>query len=66
VIGYDNLNFWDGLHFRVSDPYSLAATLRRAASDPALWQTLQTTLRPPSSLAKCVAQHVERYQALLA
>lgn len=55
----------DGLHFRAGDPYSLAATLRRAASDSALWQTLHATLRPPIPFAECVARHVERYQALL-
>ncbi|HPF58899.1 MAG TPA: glycosyltransferase family 4 protein [Candidatus Competibacteraceae bacterium] len=55
----------DGLHFRAGDSYSLATTLRRASKDPDLWQTLQTTLRPPVPMTECVARHVEQYQSLL-
>jgi glycosyltransferase involved in cell wall biosynthesis len=55
----------DGLHFRVGDPCCLAETLTRAATDPDLWQTLQSTLRQPISLAECVAHHATLYQSLL-
>src|SRR6185436_12596375 len=30
----------NGLHFRRGDPASLAATIRRAATSPGLWETL--------------------------
>jgi glycosyltransferase involved in cell wall biosynthesis len=39
----------DGLLFERADPRSLAATLRRAASTPALWKTLHTGIRAPIS-----------------
>ncbi|MBK8538380.1 MAG: glycosyltransferase family 4 protein [Candidatus Competibacteraceae bacterium] len=55
----------DGLHFRAGDPYRLAETLTRAATEPDLWQALQSTLRQPTSLAECVAHHAALYQSLL-
>jgi len=36
----------DGLHFRANDPTSLAATMRRAASEPGLWDRLRGGIRP--------------------
>jgi len=36
----------DGLHFRANDPTSLAATMRRAATEPGLWDRLRGGIRP--------------------
>ena len=50
----------DGLHFEMGDPVSLAATIRRAATEDGLWERLsQATPEPPSREAM-----VEGYLAL--
>ena len=36
----------NGLHFRAGDPTSLAATMRRAATEPDLWERLRGGIRP--------------------
>ncbi len=55
----------DGLHFRVGHSHSLASAMKRAATDHDLWQTLQTTLRPPIPLADSVAEHLALYRSML-
>jgi glycosyltransferase involved in cell wall biosynthesis len=56
----------DGLHFRVSDPHSLADTIVRAVGSPALWDELRAGIEPPHAMT----DHVERisgiYRSLLA
>lgn len=54
----------DGLHFRAGDPYRLAETLTRAATDRDLWQRLQTALRPPIPMTECIAQHAMLYRLM--
>jgi len=49
---HDGVN---GLHFRVRDPFSLAATIRRAVDSPELWDQLRSQARDPRSMA----QHLE-------
>lgn len=39
----------DGLHFDVASPRSLAAVIRRAATEPGLWDRLHSGLPPPPS-----------------
>ncbi|HAS51227.1 MAG TPA: glycosyl transferase [Gammaproteobacteria bacterium] len=55
----------DGLHFRAGDAFQLAQTMTRAATDSGLWERLQATLRPPMTLAECVARHTALYQTVL-
>jgi glycosyltransferase involved in cell wall biosynthesis len=43
----DGLN---GLHFRVGDPQALAATIRRAAESPVLWEQLREGIPPVYSM----------------
>jgi glycosyltransferase involved in cell wall biosynthesis len=52
----------DGLLFRFADARSLAETLRRAASEPGLWERLAAGIAAPVSRAAMV----ERYCALYA
>jgi glycosyltransferase involved in cell wall biosynthesis len=40
----------DGLHFRVADALSLADTIERAATTPALWDNLASNIRGPYSM----------------
>jgi glycosyltransferase involved in cell wall biosynthesis len=50
----------DGLHFRANDPASLAATLRRAASEAGLWERLHSKIRPVYRMD----EHAQRLSAL--
>jgi glycosyltransferase involved in cell wall biosynthesis len=55
----------DGLHAPVGDPAGLAAVLRRAAGDPALWHRLASGIRPPDTIAQVAERHFSLYQELL-
>ena len=56
----------NGLHFRVGDPTSLAATLGEAAAGPALWDRLRAGIRPMYSMETHVAVLSGLYAELLA
>ena len=52
----------DGLHFQVGNPFDLAQTLLRAASDLATYDRLQSTMRKPLSIADWKDKHLDLYQ----
>jgi glycosyltransferase involved in cell wall biosynthesis len=56
----------DGLHFHVSNPESLAATMTDAIRDPGLWDRLHRGIRPPTSAALAAAQHADLFARLIA
>jgi glycosyltransferase involved in cell wall biosynthesis len=49
----------DGLHFRVGDAESLAATMARAMTEEGLWDRLQANVKPPPTAAFVARQHIE-------
>jgi glycosyltransferase involved in cell wall biosynthesis len=55
----------NGLHFRVGDAESLAATIRRAVGTPALWDRLREGIPPVHSMAEHAAVLTAAYEALL-
>ena len=52
----------DGLHFEVADPRSLAVVMRRAATEPGLWQKLSAAAPEPPSRAVVVAGYRALYE----
>jgi glycosyltransferase involved in cell wall biosynthesis len=52
----------DGLHFQVSDPRSLAAAMRRACTEPGLWQRLSAAAPEPPSRAVVVKGYRNLYE----
>lgn len=52
----------DGLHAPVNDPAGLAATMRRAAEEPGLWDRLVANIRPPPDHAAAARQHLALYR----
>lgn len=50
-----------GLHFRARDPLDLAQTVRRAATEPGLWERLVSGLPQPPGSAAVVAVHLGWY-----
>ena len=56
----------DGLHAPVGDPASLAATMRRAAEEPGLWDRLVANIRPPPDHDDAARQHLALYQEVCA
>ncbi|MGG5809976.1 glycosyltransferase family 4 protein [Falsiroseomonas sp. CW058] len=56
----------DGLHFPIGDGAALAATMRRAATEPGLWEALVANIRPPRFLDDAAAEHLAIYRDLLA
>lgn len=56
----------NGLHFRVGDPESLAATIRRAVGTPGLWERLREGIPPVHSIAEHADVLTEAYEALIA
>jgi GT2 family glycosyltransferase/glycosyltransferase involved in cell wall biosynthesis len=56
----------DGLHFRVGDARSLAATMQRAAATPGLWDKLAAGIAKPHSRDQHVRILTELYVRLLA
>ncbi|MEL5875850.1 glycosyltransferase family 4 protein [Cereibacter sphaeroides] len=55
----------DGLHFRVSNPESLAETMMRALRDPALWDRLRAGIEPPTDAASAAREHARLFERLL-
>ncbi len=55
----------DGLHFRVSNPESLAETMTRAIREPALWEHLRAGIRPPTTSEDAARSHVHLFERLL-
>jgi glycosyltransferase involved in cell wall biosynthesis len=56
----------NGLHFRVADPQSLAATITRAASSPDLWRKLRDEVPDIYDVRDHVAALTSMYEELLA
>jgi glycosyltransferase involved in cell wall biosynthesis len=54
----------NGLHFRVGDPESLAATIRRAVTTPGLWDHLREGIPPPHPMATHAAVLTAAYESL--
>ncbi|MBL8836159.1 MAG: glycosyltransferase family 4 protein [Alphaproteobacteria bacterium] len=52
----------DGLHFRVADPASLAATMRRAADDPREWERLVAGMAPARTIEESADDHLALYR----
>jgi glycosyltransferase involved in cell wall biosynthesis len=50
----------DGLHFRANDPTSLAATIRRAAETPGLWERLRSNIKPVYGMT----EHADRLHSI--
>jgi glycosyltransferase involved in cell wall biosynthesis len=55
----------NGLHFRVGDPESLAATIRRATTTPGLWDHLREGIPPAHPMAAHAAVLTSTYESLL-
>lgn len=55
----------DGLHAPVGDPAGLAAVMRRAAADPALWHRLASGIQGPDTIAQVADRHLSLYQELM-
>jgi len=53
----------DGLHFEMSDPVSLAATIRRACTEDGLWERLHAAVPQPPSRAAMADGFLELYEA---
>lgn len=56
---------FDGLHFRVADPGSLAGVMRRAADEPKLWERLVAGMAGPRGLEDCASEHLALYRDVL-
>jgi glycosyltransferase involved in cell wall biosynthesis len=56
----------NGLHFRVGDPESLAAAIRRAVTTPGLWERLREGIPPVHSMAEHAGVVTGAYEALIA
>lgn len=54
----------DGLHFRASNPESLAAAMTRAM-DPMMWSRLRGGIRPPTTATEAARCHVELFEKIL-
>jgi glycosyltransferase involved in cell wall biosynthesis len=54
----------NGLHFRVGDPESLAATIRRAVTTPGLWERLREGIPPVHSMPDHAAVLTSAYESL--
>ncbi len=55
----------DGLHFAHGDPHSLAQTVRRAVSEPELWDQLQAGIEPPRGMSQHLSALTEIYDHLV-
>jgi glycosyltransferase involved in cell wall biosynthesis len=52
----------DGLHFQLGDPSALATALRRAATEPGLWDRLRANLPEPPARAEMAAGFLALYR----
>ena len=52
----------DGLHFRVADPASLAATMRRATDDPREWERLVAGMASARTIDESADDHLALYR----
>jgi glycosyltransferase involved in cell wall biosynthesis len=55
----------DGLHAPVGDAEGWAEVMRRAATEPGLWERLAADIRPPPGLDAMAAAHLDLYRGLL-
>lgn len=51
----------DGLHFKASDPSSLARVIRRASTEPGLWERLRSGIRPILPMADHITNLTSLY-----
>jgi glycosyltransferase involved in cell wall biosynthesis len=56
----------DGLHFRVSNPESLAEALTRAIREPGLWDRLRAGIEAPCTEVEAAHRHAALFERLLA
>jgi glycosyltransferase involved in cell wall biosynthesis len=56
----------NGVHFRVGDPVSLAAAIRRAVESPAIWDQMRRGIPPIYRLDDQVSELCDLYRQLLA
>ena len=54
-----------GLHFQAGNPHALARVMRRALSEPGLWERLVAALPTPPTIADAAARHLALYAGLL-
>jgi glycosyltransferase involved in cell wall biosynthesis len=54
----------NGLHVRTDDPTALAATIRKAANTPGLWETLVSGIDTPPHIGEVADRHIGLYHAL--
>jgi glycosyltransferase involved in cell wall biosynthesis len=52
----------DGFHFPVGDPIALAGLIVRLVADEGIWDSLQATMRAPTTVAQAVSQLLPLYQ----
>ncbi len=52
----------NGLHFPIGDAEGLAGAMRRAATEPRLWQRLVAGIRPPADLDAAARAHLALYR----
>jgi glycosyltransferase involved in cell wall biosynthesis len=52
----------NGLLFPIGDAEGLAAAMRRAATEPRLWQRLVAGIRPPADLDNAARAHLALYR----
>jgi glycosyltransferase involved in cell wall biosynthesis len=55
----------DGLHFRVSNPESLAEAMTRAMREPGLWERLRGGIAPPCTAEQAARQHADLFERLI-
>ena len=55
----------DGMHFRVSNPESLAETMMRAM-DPQLWNRLHGGIQAPTTAQESARRHAALFEKILA
>lgn len=55
----------DGLHFRVSNPEALAASMTRALKEPGLWDRLRGGIAPPTTAEESARLHAALFDRLI-
>jgi len=55
----------DGLHFRFGDAADLARTMKRAATEPGLWDRLRRNIAPPPTTVDSAKAHAALYREIL-